>query len=173
MFESFGRHDNIRWLLGWCLGMSLHVHYFWLCGEIWDSLVLKVISPLEMQDLSQSCSNGLCHQRLCTADGLCLDWLVSSFLSLLQRLKFSTPIMVHCRRGKIFHRFYNTFCGGAYSLCMGWVKDMGWYLEAWLCQHWCNIPQQQAHWHRCWLSRGFMVWPPWLGLSLTWECRGS
>ncbi len=44
-----------------------------------------------MQDLSLSCSNGLCNLRLCTADGLCLEQLASSFQRPLQRLESSTP----------------------------------------------------------------------------------
>jgi len=82
-------------------------------------------------------------------------------------------IMVHCRRGYILHWFYNTLCGGAYSFCMGWRKEMGWHPEAWFCQHWPDIPQQQAHWYGCWLPRGLMVWSSRLGLSVTWEGQGS
>ncbi len=83
------------------------------------------------------------------------------------------PIMVHCRRGYILHRFYNTVCRRDYSLCMGRGEEMGWYPQAWLWKHWPNLPQQQPHWHRCWLPSGFMVWPSSLGLSLTWEGQGS
>ncbi len=64
------------------------------------------------------------------------------------------PVMVHCRRGYILHRFYNSVCGGDHSLCMGRGREMGLYPTVW-----DYIPPTQWNWtsvlhHECFQEKG-------------------
>jgi hypothetical protein len=47
-----------------------------------------------LQDLSLSCSNGLCNLRLYTADGPCLEQLVSKVVKFTQLLGHNTIFAV-------------------------------------------------------------------------------